>query len=389
MEFRAMKVLFFLMLLVAFPAVSTATSCPEGDLNGDCKVNLLDLAITADSWLEEEPNLPLGTVLINEVMAHSHATASDWIELYNTSGVTVDISGWYLSDSDSPLTKYPIPNGTTIAPHGYIVFYEDTHFGVYHGNNVVFALSENGETVYLSFPDITTNPRHVCDDRKFGASQTGVSLGRYTTSTGDVKFVAMDSNTPGQSNSYPKVGPIVITEIMYDPNAGTDAEYIELHNIENYSVNLYVYDPCVPADVNWAFTEGPEFEFPYHTSIPANGYLIVARDTDAFDSAYGDVGVDVLGPFGDGTKLSNDGENVEISMPGDLEDPNDVNGPHAYVRIDNVRYSDGSQHKDFPGLDPWPKGPDEAEGESLQRINPLLYGDDVVNWEADDATPGE
>jgi len=382
------KVAFFsCILLLPITAAALEAGCPAGDLNRDCNVNLFDLGVLANNWLEVEPNLPTGTVIVNEVMAHSHAVAPDWIELYNTSGSTIDISGWYLSDNDDDLTSvnaYKIPNSTTIAPYGYIVFYEDTHFGA------KFKLSENGETVYLSlsrdgFP-------FAMDDRKFGASQANVTFGRYVTSIGEVKFVAMDSNTPGSANSYPKVGPIVITEIMYDPPAswgGSDAEYIELHNIENYSVNLYTYDPCVPGDVNWAFTEGPEFEFPYHTSIPANGYLIVARDTDVFGSTYGDVGVDVLGPFGGGTKLSNDGENVEISMPGDLEDPNNPSGPRAYIRIDNVRYSDGSQHKDFPGLDPWPKGPDQAEGESLQRIYPNLFGDDVANWKSDDANPGE
>jgi len=393
-EIRPAFLLFFsCILLIPITAAALAEDCPVGDLNGDCKVNLLDLGTLAVNWLDEEPNLPLGSVVINEVMAHSHADAPDWIELYNTTGVPVDISGWYLSDSDSPLTKYPIPNGTIIDAKGYVVLYENVHFGTYHGNNIVFALSETGETVYLSFPDVTSNPKHVCDDRKFGASETGVSFGRYTTNSGDLKFVAMDSNTPGQANSYTKVGPIVITEIMYDPNEGSNAEYIELYNIENYTVNMYVYDPCVPGDVNWAFTEGPEFEFPYHTSIPANSYLIVARTDDPieFRNWYVDTpsDVNVLGPFEDGTKLSNDGENVEISMPGDLEDPNEPGGPHAYIRIDNIRYSDGSQHKDFPGLDPWPKDPDKAEGESLHRINPNLYGDDVLNWEADDASPGE
>ena len=56
-------------------------------------------------------------------------TASDWIELYNTTGSAINIGGWYLSDSDSPLTKYTIPNGTIIPAYGYIVFYENTQFG--------------------------------------------------------------------------------------------------------------------------------------------------------------------------------------------------------------------------------------------------------------------
>jgi hypothetical protein len=360
--------------------------CPEGDLNRDCKVNLVDFGLLAENWLEVEPNLPLGSVIINEALAHSHAEASDWIELFNTTGVTLDISGWYLSDSDSPLTKYKIPNGTTIAPYGYIVFYENLHFGV--GVNG-FGLSESGETVYLSFGK-NNKWAGLCDDRKFGGSETGVSLGLYTTSTDDVEFVAMDSNTPGGLNAYPKVGPIVISEIMYNHALyGTNGEYVELHNIKNYPVTLQVYDPCIGGNVAWQFTEGPDFIFPLGTTIPANGYLMVVKNPEDFNDSYGSMppGVQVLGPFENDTKLGNSGENVEISTPGDL-DPCDPN-IRAYIRIDNVRYSDGSQHEDFPGLDPWPKGADgSGDGYSLIRKNPNLYGDDVANWKADEPTPG-
>ena len=357
--------------------------CPVGDLNRDCKVNLFDFAAMAANWLEAEPNLPLGSVIINEVLAHSYSAAGDWIELYNTTGSTINISGWYLSDNDSPLTKYKISNGTTISAYGYIVFYENPHFGT------AFKLSENGESVYLSFGK-NNQWAGICDDRKFGASENSVSFGLYTTSTDDVEFVAMDSCTPGGLNAYPKVGPIVINEIMYNPGPrGADAEYIELRNIENYPVPLWVYDPCIGGNVAWKLTKGPDFIFPLGTTIPANGYLMVVKNISVFNSAYGSMppGVQVLEPFQSGTKLSNAGEDVEISMPGDL-DPCDPNIRY-YIRIDNVRYSDGSQHEDFPGLDPWPKGADgTADGYSLNRKNPNLYGDDVNNWKADEPTPG-
>ena len=384
--FRCMKISLLLLVSTSFLAGSVWADCPRGDLNRDCKVNLLDLGLLAENWLEED-TLPLGSVVINEVMAHSHAVAADWIELYNTTGSTVDISGWYLSDSASLLTKYKIPNGTTIDAYNYIVFYEDPHFGVSHGDNTPFALSENGDSVYLSFGK-NNQWTGICDDRKFGASETGVSFGLYTTSTGVVDFVSMDSNTPGELNAYPKVGPIVINEIMY--NSGTDdpdTEYIELHNIENYPVTLQVYDPTYHIDVPWQFTKGIEYIFPPATTIPVNGYLIVARNTSKFTTRYGAMppGVLVKGPFASSTKLSNDGEDVEISMPGDV-DPCDPDIRY-YIRIDNVSYSDGSHHENFPGLDPWPK---DADGDgSLQRINPNLYGNDVNNWYAESATPGE
>ncbi|MHC4695057.1 MAG: lamin tail domain-containing protein, partial [Planctomycetota bacterium] len=179
-----------------------------------------------------------GAVVINEVMVHSNA-GPDWIELHNTTSEPINIGGWFLSDNnrDEPnLTKYRIADGTTIGPNGYIVFYEDVDFNNPGdpGYIVPFAYSENGEEACLSSgldPNgFLTGYREVED---FGASQTNVSFGRYfKPSTGNYNFVAMDYNTPDSNNAYPKVGPVVINEIMYNPPTGNQhEEYIELHNI--------------------------------------------------------------------------------------------------------------------------------------------------------------
>lgn len=103
---------------------------------------------TADAGLIPNP----GSVVINEVLAHSHSTAPDWIELHNPTGAAINIGGWFLSDTGLDLLKYEIAAGTSIAAGGYIVFYQDVHFGNAGdpGANTPFALSENGETVYLS-----------------------------------------------------------------------------------------------------------------------------------------------------------------------------------------------------------------------------------------------
>jgi len=92
-----------------------------------------------------------GDVVINEVLAHSHADASDWIELYNTTGTAIDIGGWFLSDSKDNLARYKIANGTTISPYRFLVLYESRHFGNLNdpGCFEPFALSENGEKIYL------------------------------------------------------------------------------------------------------------------------------------------------------------------------------------------------------------------------------------------------
>ena len=332
-----------------------------------------------------------GAVVISEVMAHSHAEASDWIELYNTTGTAIDIGGWFLSDSKKDIFKYKIANGTTISPDGYLVLYEDLNFGNVNdpGSYEPFALSENGERLYLSSAHngVLTGYRSTED---FGASETGVSFGRYyKSSTNNYNFVAMENNTPGSANSYPKVGPVVISEIMYNPDwpdggsyTNDQYEYIELRNISAGPVALYDYVTGEP----WKFTDGVEFTFPADTTvtIPAGGYLLVVKMPDAFSLRYPGVPAGLIfGPY-DG-KLSNAGERLELSMPGDI----DKAGERQYIRIDRVNYSDGSHPEDCPaGIDLWPVEAD-GNGMSLTRKIPADYGNDPDNWTALALSPGE
>jgi len=325
-----------------------------------------------------------GSVVINEVLAHSHAFAADWIELYNTTGRLINIGGWFISDSDPNLTKYEIADGTLLAPYGYIVFYEDLHFvNVSNpGCHTPFALSEDGETVYLtSAHDGELTGYRQSED--FGASQTGVSFGRYyKSSTDNFNFVAMSENTPGLANAYPKVGPVVINEIMYNPASGNqNEEYVELYNISSEPVTLYDYDKLAP----WKFTDGIDFTFPVEepVTIPAGGYLLLVKDLSAFALKYSDVPPKgVLGPY-DG-QLSNSGEKAELGTPTEA----DGDGNRYYIRLDLVNYSDGSHPQDCPGgVDLWPVEADGG-GLSLSRRVSEEYGNDVANWQAASPSPG-
>ena len=332
-----------------------------------------------------------GAVVINEVLAHSHAEASDWIELYNTTGTTIDIGGWFISDSNENLSKYQIAGGTTIGPNGYVVLYEDLNFGNANdpGAYQPFALSENGEQLYLSSTknSVLTGYRTVED---LGASETGVSFGRYyKPSTGNYNFVAMEENTPGSANSYPKVGPIVISEIMYNPDwpeggsyTNDQYEYIELHNIIAEPVTLYDYITGEP----WKFTDGIEFTFPSDApvTISAGGYLLIVKKPAAFSWRYPAVPVEIILGSYDGN-LSNAGESLELSMPGDV----DKQGVRQYIRVDRVNYSDGSHPENCPGsIDLWPVEAD-GEGMALTRKVPTDYGNDPENWIDSAPSPGE
>ncbi len=341
---------------------------------------------------EDDTSIPNpGDVVINEILAHSHAGNPDWIELHNTTNNPINIGGWFLSDSGSLLKKYKIASGTTIPKNGFLVFYEDTDF---HnpsdpGCLVEFALSENGETVYLTSADYFGELMGYREKEDFGASETGVSFGRYKKSTGTYNFVSMDHNTPGFANATPLVGPIVINEIMYNPPSGNqNEEYIELYNIAAGPVTLYRYDE----DESWKWTSGIDYTFPdspTKVTIPAYGYLLLVKNPAVFAaSVYRGMvpgGVQILGPY-DG-KLSNAGEQLELSVPGDVDEL----GERQYIRVERVSYSDGSHHENFEELvlpvDPWPVMAD-GFGSSLTRINPHLYGNDPNNWTADSPTPG-
>ena len=107
------------------------------------------------------------SVVINEVMYDSLAGGLldvEWVELYNTTGAAIDVSGWALIDSASaPNESTPdpsgdgvlsIPGGTSIAAHGYLVLSETSVTGipgavvctVVDGN---FALGNSGDNIAL------------------------------------------------------------------------------------------------------------------------------------------------------------------------------------------------------------------------------------------------
>jgi hypothetical protein len=345
--------------------------------------------------------LPLNNVVINEVLAHTDAPLEDAIELHNISASAVNISGWYLSDSKNALKKFRIPTNTTIAAGGFKVFYE-YQFNADPNSPLSFSLnSARGDEVHLSqaVTGVLTGFRATA---KFGASENEVSIGRYVTSVG-VDFTALSRRTFGKDapdtsdefrmgsglpNAYPKVGPIVITEIMYHPpDNGTNdnivEEFLELRNITTSPVSLF--DGSFPTNT-WRLRDGVSFDFPPGTTLPGGGHLLVVSfdpvndpgTLSAFRSKYAlDSSVPIYGPYGG--KLDNGGESVELYKP---DAPQMAPDPDAgfvpYILVDKVKYSDTF---------PWPVAADGG-GASLQRISPDEYGNDPINWMAANPNPG-
>ena len=330
---------------------------------------------------------PWGAVVINELLANATADTSDWIELHNTSDHRIDVGGWFLSDDADDLTRYEIAEGTTIAAGGYLVLYADRHFDNADdpGAHVPFALSRNGETLYLHSGSGGVLGGYS-EQEKFDASDPGVSLGRYQKSTGAYNFVALSEPTPGTANADPQVGPIVINEIMYHPDSTDDAEYVELLNIDSTDVTLY----DALRDIPWRFTDDPDnpgIELLLPSDPPVvlapGERLVLVKDRTLFDARFTAPADARVLAWGQGN-LANGSEKIQVSRPGDT----DADGTRLWIRVDRVVYSDGTRHADFPGdRDPWPLAPD-GQGFALHRIEPSDYGNDPVNWQAGLPSPG-
>ncbi len=425
-----MKLKPLIIALVSLLWVGAYADCPPGDLNGDCQVDAADLVLLANQWLTRRagltppsapgegqevggasPTLPAAgsadlnrdgfvngadlallssqwyqkgcPIVINEVLAHAHGAASDWIELYNTSSIPVHIGGWFLSDNKDDLQQYEIAPGTVVEPHGYIIFYEKTHFASPFdpGMRKAFAFTENGEAAYLYSSDDPIFPECLIG-QPFGASETGYPFGRYLTSTGRYDFVTMSEPTPGAANAYPRVGPVVISEIMYHPAFNADAEYVELVNIGSGPVTLFDSVAMEP----WRLTDDTGVDLWLPADVPvtlkAGEYLLLVRDPKAMRPYAVPAGVQTLA-WGSG-KLDNRGGTLRLLKPGDV----DKEGIRYWIDVDHISYSDGSHAEELPGgIDPWPIEAD-GFGSSLNRRFPARYGNDPNNWQATIPTPG-
>lgn len=138
-----------------------------------------------------------GQVVINEFLSlnntgvqNEFSKREDWIELYNTTASTLNLSGCYLTDDYSTRAKFVFPSATTIAPNGFVTVWADGNNGGMHAD---FKLSENGDRIMLS-DGMTV----VMDSVTFGNQAADVSVGKCTDGTGN--FVILPYTSFGYAN---------------------------------------------------------------------------------------------------------------------------------------------------------------------------------------------
>jgi hypothetical protein len=152
---------------------------------------------------------------------------------------------------------------------------------------------------------------------------------------------------------------LVINEINYNSAGDFDpGDWVELYNPHDYALDI----------TDWEFRDEDDqhaFIFPQGTVVEPNAYVVICRDTAAFDSLFPQV-ANYLGNMGFG--LSGNGELIRLF---------DSFG----ILIDTVLYDDNA---------PWPTGPD-GDGPTLELINPGYDNALAASWAASSGhgTPGE
>jgi len=358
---------------------------PETDGDGYALV-IRDAAAQPKMWDEVEgwmaggvaggtPGAPdaswVASVVINEVLSHTDPPLSDSIELHNATGEPVAIGGWFLSDSAADYEKFRVPDGTFIPAGGYVVF-DERDFNSSGDPTKDFALDgAHGDAVWL-----TTAEGQVVDHVAFGAARNAESFGRWPDGSG--ALYPMGSLTLGEANSGPRVGPLVISELMYhppDPGPGVDPddlEFIEIYNPTGQAVDL----------THWQIGGGVDFAFADGATIGAYSTLVVvsfdptdpanADELADFQAIYG--AVEVIGGYSG--KLSNSGETVRLLRPD--EPPADEPWYYPMLLEDEVVYGDS---------DPWPPAADGG-GQSLARSAFDAWGNEAASWLAAAPSPG-
>ena len=177
-------------------------------------------------------------VWISEVMAsndsvplHENAGKGDWIEIFNSSAETVDISGWGLSDNLKRGRKWQFPQGTYIGPGEYKVILcdKDTARNSTSELHTSFKISRNGlETITLTDPTGEILDKVILPEMK-----TDVSYGRTLGMAGLFYY---DSPTPFQMNGTGFTGYAPMPSFTLEPGQYTSTQYVEINVPEGTQV---------------------------------------------------------------------------------------------------------------------------------------------------------
>ena len=214
-------------------------------------------------------------VYINEFMASNASTVvgpdgtyCDWIELYNTTNQSIDLSGYGISDSTAQPLKYVLPEGTTIPANGVLLIYCTGRQGTDPQKpEAPFALAAYQEAVVFSSPS-----GKILDSYEYTRQETDKSMMRSPDGTG--AWQQTSQPTPGYPNTASGLeaftatltfgtGELMLSEAInanYSTLRQPDLSYpdwIELYNQSGNAINLsgYALSKNAKNPAKWVFPD--------------------------------------------------------------------------------------------------------------------------------------
>lgn len=302
---------------------------------------------------------------INEVLTHTDSPSVDAVEILNFGSEPIDISHWFLSDNKKNPDKFVFPEGTIINPDEYLVV-DEHDFNV---NDSGFRFNRRGEEIWLFSANESKEFTGFTTGWKFDGQFNGVSFGVHTNSEGKDFLVPQTEVSLGEENPYPKVGPLIITDIMYNPALGQEG-FVIIKNITDSTVNLYHSES---EDSTW-FVKGIGYRFPSGRSmLPGESVVLTNIDSMDFKMKHG---------LHDSVQV--------FTYTGKLKDEGETIGIWALDRQDTLKAGSFDEQYIMPEVlieevsydeeEPWPVLAG-GFGYYLSRIDEKKFANDYTNWE--------
>ena len=211
---------------------------------------------------------PAPSVIINEVNAvnwsgaqDEDGTFQDWAELFNTTTVPVDLTGWGLSNTAKSPFRWVFPTGTSIEAHGYLRVWlskkdRTTSTASLHTN---FNVDAGSDQVVLTAPNLTVTGQAV-DSTAPPKTKPDVSWCRMPSGSATAAFTNCLAPTPGAANAGAVAAGLLTTPTLSQPSSVYSG---------SFSVNA-----AGPAGATLRYTtDGSE---PSVTSTPVTGPITVS-----------------------------------------------------------------------------------------------------------------
>ncbi len=325
-----------------------------------------------------KPGYPERAIVINEIMYSPSAGETEWIELINISKDTLNLKGLMVSDLlPQPSKKIITTEDLLIYPSEYFIIAHDSSFFNVHPEF-------EGKIKFLNFGTLGNTEDGIViydfqgsliDSVKYKSSwggKNGYSLERFSfnlpsnDSTNWNSSLSKNKSTPGKENSIINIpayikNDLVINEIMSEPEID-NSEFIEFFNCSNSNINIGGWKI---EDGSGNFYKLSDVNF----TVSPNEFFVLAADSLIFNnyelSGFHNINILNSGNLG----LSKEETIVLKDLKGNI--------------IDSVYYSEGWHNKNFSS----------TKNISLEKINPLLNGNNSLNWNSSvdisGATPGK